>query len=91
MIATFDTGSPKFIGIKLSGRLHDEDYRQFVPVIENTLAVEGKLRLIVRFEEFHGWDMHAAWDDFCPPESDYYDFARGSRTLVGDRKRERRG
>ena len=64
MIATIETGSPKVIGVKLSGKLHDEDYKRFVPMIESILTAEGKVRLFVQFEEFQGWDMHAAWDDF---------------------------
>ena len=64
MIATIETGSPKVVGVKLSGKLHDEDYRRFVPMIESILTAEGKVRLFVQFEEFQGWDMHAAWDDF---------------------------
>ena len=27
MIATIETGSPKVVGLKLSGKLHDEDYK----------------------------------------------------------------
>ena len=54
MIATIETGSPKVVGVKLSGKLHDEDYRRFVPMIESILTAEGKVRLFVQFEEFHG-------------------------------------
>ena len=64
MIETIETGAPQVVGVKLSGKLHDEDYRQFVPKIESILTAEGKVRLFVQFEEFEGWDMHAAWDDF---------------------------
>jgi len=31
MIETTETGSPKVLGLKLCGKLHDEDYKQFVP------------------------------------------------------------
>ena len=69
--------------MKLSGKLHDEDYRQFVPMIESILTAEGKVRLFVQFEEFQGWDMHAAWDDFKFGLKHYSDFERIA--MVGDR------
>ena len=87
MIATIETGSPKVVGVKLSGKLHDEDYRQFVPIIESILTAEGKVRLFVQFEEFQGWDMHAAWDDFKFALQHYSDFER--IVMVGDRRWEK--
>ena len=87
MIATIETGSPKVVGLKLSGKLHDEDYRRFVPMIESILTAEGKVRLFVQFEEFQGWDMHAAWDDFKFGLRHYSDFER--IVMVGDRRWEK--
>ena len=86
MIATFETDSPKVVGLKFSGKLHDEDYKQFVPTIETILTAEGKVRLFVQFEEFHGWDLHAAWDDLKFGLKHYSDFERIA--MVGDRKWE---
>ena len=31
MIETIETGAPNVVGLKLCGKLHDEDYKQFVP------------------------------------------------------------
>ena len=87
MIETIETGSPKVVGLKLTGKLHDEDYRRFVPAIESILTAEGKVRLFVQFEEFQGWDMHAAWDDFKFALSHYSDFERIA--MVGDRRWEK--
>ena len=87
MIATIETDSPKVVGVKLSGKLHDEDYKRFVPMIESILTAEGKVRLFVQFEEFQGWDMHAAWDDFKFGLKHYSDFERIA--MVGDRKWEK--
>ena len=64
MIETLQTRSPKVIGFKLSGKLHDDDYKSFVPAVDAVVAAEGKVRLFAKFEDFHGWDLHAAWDDF---------------------------
>ena len=57
MIETIETGSPKVLGLKLCGRLHDEDYKQFEPRMETILTAEGKVRLFVQCDDFHGWDF----------------------------------
>jgi hypothetical protein len=51
------------VGFKLSGKLRDEDYKTFVPLVDAEIAKEGKARLLAWFHDFHGWDMHALWDD----------------------------
>ena len=51
------------VGFQLSGKLHDADYQQFVPVIDAAVAKQGKVRLLAQFHDFHGWDLHALWDD----------------------------
>jgi hypothetical protein len=86
MIETIQTDMPKTIGFKLSGKLHDEDYKSFVPAVETILAAEGKVRLFVQFEDFHGWDMHALWDDTKFTFQHYSAFERIA--MVGDRKWE---
>jgi hypothetical protein len=86
MIETIDIGSPKIVGFKLSGKLHDEDYKTFVPVVETAIAAEGKVRLFAQFEDFHGWDLHALWDDFKFGAKHNRDIERVA--MVGDRKWE---
>jgi hypothetical protein len=51
------------IGFKLSGKLHEEDYKTFVPHVDAELAKEGKVNLLAHFHDFHGWDLHALWED----------------------------
>lgn len=51
-----------FLAFKLSGKLHDEDYKQFMPLIQ-AAADKGKLHLLVEMENFEGWDLPALWDD----------------------------
>lgn len=63
MIEQLDRGTGKVIGFKLSGKLHDEDYKHFVPLVDKAIAEQGKVRLLAQFHDFHGWDMHALWDD----------------------------
>jgi hypothetical protein len=63
MIEQLPQRTEKILGFKMSGKLHDEDYKRFVPVIEAAVAKEGKIRLLAQLEDFHGWDLHALWDD----------------------------
>jgi hypothetical protein len=63
MIEQLKSNSANVVGFKLSGKLHDEDYKQFVPVIDAAAAQHGKVRLLAQFHDFHGWDLRALWDD----------------------------
>jgi hypothetical protein len=63
MIETLeDTGSGT-LGFKLSGKLHDEDYKHFVPAVEAAVKQHGKVPLLAQFQDFHGWDLKGLWDD----------------------------
>ena len=88
MIEPIPTGSPKVLGFRLSGTLQDADYQTFVPAVESALAAAGgKVSLLALFEDFHGWDAHAAWDDLKFAARHYSDFERFA--LVGDKSWER--
>ncbi|MBX3444284.1 MAG: STAS/SEC14 domain-containing protein [Planctomyces sp.] len=63
MIQELPSPSDKVLGFQLSGKLHDEDYKSFVPRVDRAIAEEGKVRLLAHFHDFHGWDAHALWDD----------------------------
>jgi hypothetical protein len=86
MIETLESGAPNVVAVKLSGKLHDEDYKHFVPTIEAAVAHEGKVRLLAQFADFHGWDWHAAWDDLKFGLRHYSDFDRIA--MIGDRRWE---
>lgn len=53
------------LGFKMSGKLHDDDYKKFVPLVDAAVAASGsgKVRLLAQFHDFQGWDLHALWDD----------------------------
>jgi hypothetical protein len=63
VIEQLSGGTGNVLGFKLSGKLHDEDYKAFVPAIDSVIAKHGKARLLAQFHDFQGWDMHALWDD----------------------------
>lgn len=51
------------VGFKLSGKLHDDDYKKFVPLVDAEITKEGKVNVLAQFHDFHGWDARALWDD----------------------------
>jgi hypothetical protein len=51
------------LGFKMSGKLHDEDYKKFVPLVDTEIAMGGKINILAVFHDFHGWDVKALWDD----------------------------
>ena len=63
MIEQLPQNADHILGFKLSGKLHDEDYKTFVPLVDAAVAKHGKVRLLAVFHDFHGWDLHALWDD----------------------------
>lgn len=62
MIEQITRGTGNAIGFKMSGKLHDEDYKKFVPLVD-AAGAQGKVRLLAQFHDFHGWDAKALWDD----------------------------
>ncbi len=87
MIDTIGTGSPRVVSLKLCGKLHDEDYQQFEHTMETILTAGAKVRLFVQYEDFPGWDMYAAWDDFKLNLACHSDVERIA--VVGDHKWEK--
>jgi hypothetical protein len=63
MIKEIEKGNGRILGFTMSGKLHDEDYKVFVPTVEAAIKAHGKVRLLAHFHDFHGWDLHALWDD----------------------------
>ncbi len=63
MIEQLPCEVPHSLAFRLSGKLHDEDYKYFVPLVDAAIATDGKIRMLAEFHDFHGWDAHALWDD----------------------------
>ena len=70
------------LGFEISGKLTDEDFESFVPEIETNLKKHEKLRLLVVFTEFKGWDLHALWEDIKFDFKHFNDFEKIA--LVGE-------
>jgi hypothetical protein len=84
MIHQLDASSEKILCFQMSGKLHDEDYQKFVPIVEKAVQSQGKVRLLAQFQDFHGWDLYALWDDIKFTAANCFNIERIA--LVGDRK-----
>jgi hypothetical protein len=86
MIEKLPHSAGNILAFKMTGKLHDEDYKQFVPIVEMAIQAYGKVRLLAEFADFHGWDLHALWDDIKSATTHCADVERVA--LVGDQKWE---
>ena len=64
-IAIKRTKKNVFIEVVMLGKLKDEDYKLFVPMIDKALKEAKGLEvdLLVDMTKFKGWEFLAAWDD----------------------------
>ena len=53
----------KVLEIDLHGRLSRTDYEKLVPETERMIHEHGKIRILVKMHDFHGWDAGALWED----------------------------
>jgi len=51
------------LAFKVSGKLTDDDYSQFLPVLEEMIHNTGRISLYIEMQDFEGWEAKAAWDD----------------------------
>lgn len=83
MAVEINQAEAPILEVTLRGKLTHADYEQFVPLIEKRIARGGKLRLLARLEEFHGWTAGALWDDIRFDARHFRDIER--LAIVGDR------
>jgi hypothetical protein len=81
-----ETGS-KLLIISVTGKLTREDYKSFVPKVEELIQKLGKIRVVFEMRDFHGWDTSALWEDIKFDIRHFSDIE--SLALVGDKKWEK--
>ena len=74
------------VEVTLSGKLDREDYKTFLPEVERLIKGRGKLRLLCRLADFHGWTAGGLWEDIKFDVRHFSDIER--LALVGDRRWE---
>jgi universal stress protein A len=64
MSKIIDKTSDNVIGIRLSGKLSEEDYDCIEQRLHERLQQHGKLRLLIDMDDFEGWEsLGALWED----------------------------
>jgi hypothetical protein len=76
----------KILVLTLSGTLSKDDYAHFTPEVERAVRTHGKVRMLVRMHDFHGWTLGAVWADVKFDARHYADIER--LALVGDARWE---
>ena len=77
----------KILIISVTGKLSREDYKSFVPKVEELILKFGKIRMVLEMRDFHGWDADALWEDIKFDIRHFSDIE--SLALVGDKKWEK--
>jgi hypothetical protein len=75
------------ICIKVSGKLTDSEYRNFIPRLESVINDFGSIKLYVDMLDMDGWEWRVAWDDFAFGIKHWNEFTK--LALVGDKRWER--
>lgn len=71
------------IAVRASGKLSHEDYQSFLPKLEEQIKELGKVSILFELDNFQGWDLKAAKDDFKFGMEHLADFERIA--IVGDK------
>jgi hypothetical protein len=53
----------RLLTLRLTGKLHEKDYKIFAPIVDSAIQKHGKIRMVVQMHNFHGWDAGALWED----------------------------
>ncbi len=75
------------IAVRASGKLSHEDYQAFLPKLEEQIKELGKVSILFELDNFQGWDLQAAKDDFKFGMEHLTDLERIA--IVGDKAWER--
>jgi len=75
------------IAVRASGKLSHEDYQAFLPKLEEQIKELGKVSILFELDDFQGWDLQAAKDDFKFGMGHLDDLERIA--IVGDKAWER--
>ncbi len=87
MIQAYAQSRGPVLGFRLSGTLHTADYAAFEPAIQSAVERHGRLRLLLHFENFSGWDAGALWSDLKFRALHFVDIER--LAFVGENGRDK--
>lgn len=76
----------KFVEIDLRDKLSREDFQNFAPEMEKQFQQNGKLRVLLKMRDFHGWTAGGLWEDLKFEAKHFKDFERIA--FLGDKRWE---
>jgi len=82
MYRVLDESSGRTVGIKVDGKLTNNDYEVLVPYFENLINEYGSLNLLCDMTQFSGVEIGVFWEDFKFSIRHVRDFTR--MAIVGD-------
>ena len=75
------------VTLKFKGKVSKADYDEFVPLIENLMKGDAKIRLLVELHDFEGWTAGAMREDTKFAARHFNDIER--LAIVGEARWER--
>jgi hypothetical protein len=75
-----------YLEVRVTGKLTKEAYQELVPVVDQQIKENGKLRILFVMNDFHGWTAGALWEDTKFDLRHWKDIER--LAIVGDKKWE---
>ncbi|HEY3324886.1 MAG TPA: STAS/SEC14 domain-containing protein [Planctomycetota bacterium] len=77
----------KLLSVDVSGKLDKGDYDKLAPEVEKLIEKNGKIDILLKMHDFHGWRMGALWRDIKFDMKHYSDIRR--LAMVGDKTWEK--
>jgi len=65
MFQEIPANDERIIAFKAIGKLTHDDYQEFLPRLEPLIEKAGTVSVFLELENFHGWDLAAAKDDYA--------------------------
>lgn len=63
MIELLDRSEKSVVGVRISGRVTEEDYERILPELERKIAEHGEIAILCRFDAWSGIEPEAIWRD----------------------------
>ena len=83
---TLDLSEGNVLGIRLQGRLQEQDYSEILPEMDRIIKEHGKLRLLLELKGIQGIEPAELWESLRFDQSQFADYER--LALVGEEEWE---
>jgi hypothetical protein len=70
--------------LQVTGKVRSDEYKQIVPSVEQAIEHHGKIRMLVKLQDFQGCSAGALWQDIKFGAKHFNHIER--MTVVGERK-----